>query len=79
MADEVDPTTYGSIIKRTWKDPSMRARLMSDPEPSLKELGIVLPDGMKSWRAWRTEHYCGCNDLFVRSCAADLKSIYIDL
>jgi hypothetical protein len=41
MADEVGPTNYGSIIKRTWKDPSMWARLMSDPEPSLEELGIV--------------------------------------
>gem|GEM_PF-6084471 len=47
----------------------MRARLMSDPEPALEELGIILPDGLKSWRAWRTEHYCGCNELFVRNCA----------
>ena len=69
MADEADPTTFDSIIKRTRKDPAMRARLMSDPEPALEELGIILPDGLRSWRAWRAEHYCGSNDLFVRSWA----------
>ncbi len=69
MADEPDFTTLDSLIKRTRRTPDMRARLLTDPEPALAELGVVLPDGLDSWRAWREAHYCGCNELFVRNCA----------
>jgi len=73
MADEPDFTTLESLIKRTRKAPDVRARLLSDPGPTLAELGVVLPDGLDSWWAWKETHYCGCNELFVRHCACGLE------
>lgn len=69
MADDIDETSLDSLIQRTRKAPDLRARLLSDPEPTLAELGVILPDGLKSWRMWKMVHYCGCNELFVRNCA----------
>lgn len=69
MAGDVDETALDSLIKGTRKAPDVRARLLADPETTLAEMGIVLPNGLASWRAWKMAHYCGCNELFVRNCA----------
>ncbi len=70
MADQRDETSLDSLIERTRKAPDVRARLLADPEETLAELGIALPNGLASWRAWKMAHYCGCNELFVRNAPA---------
>jgi hypothetical protein len=69
MADDIDETSLDSLIQRTKKEPDLRTRLLTDPEPTLAELGIHLPDGLKSWRMWKMMHFCGCDELFVTNCA----------
>ena len=37
--------THGKIIARAWRDPTFKAKLIADPQATLKEAGVVLPAG----------------------------------
>lgn len=41
------PVSRGEIIRRVWSDPEFAARLESDPNSVLQELGYVIPDGVE--------------------------------
>ena len=38
---------YGKVVARTWRDPAFKAKLMADPQATLKGAGIALPAGAK--------------------------------
>lgn len=37
---------YGKVIARAWRDPAFKARLIADPQVTLKEAGVAVPAGM---------------------------------
>jgi len=46
-AMEQDKTaTYGKIIARTWREPAFKAKLIADPQATLKEAGVTVRAGM---------------------------------
>ena len=48
MADtEHDKTkTYGKIIAKAWREPAFKAKLIADPQATLKEAGVTVPAGV---------------------------------
>ena len=48
MADKTKDTAagYGKIIAKAWRDPSFKARLIADPQGTLKQAGVSLPAGL---------------------------------
>ena len=45
MADEEQgkAATYGKIIAKAWRDPSFKAKLIADPQGTLKQAGVSIP------------------------------------
>ena len=38
---------HGKIIARAWRDPAFKAKLLADPQATLKEAGVAVPAGVK--------------------------------
>ncbi len=38
---------YGKVVARTWRDAAFKAKLMADPQATLKEAGVAVPAGVK--------------------------------
>ena len=36
---------YAKVVARTWRDPAFKAKLMADPQGTLKDAGITMPAG----------------------------------
>ncbi len=37
---------HGKIIAKAWRDPAFKAKLMADPQATLKEAGVAVPAGV---------------------------------
>jgi len=37
---------YGKVIARAWRDPSFKAKLIADPQSTLKQAGVSIPAGV---------------------------------
>jgi hypothetical protein len=37
---------YGKVVARAWRDPSFKARLIADPQSTLKQAGVSIPTGV---------------------------------
>ena len=48
MADKQQDTAagYGKIIAKAWRDPSFKAKLIADPQGTLKQAGVTIPAGV---------------------------------
>ena len=38
---------YGKVVARTWRDAAFKAKLLADPQATLKEAGVAVPAGVK--------------------------------
>ena len=39
-------SAYGKVIARAWRDPSFKAKLIADPQSTLKQAGVSIPAGV---------------------------------
>ena len=48
MADEEQgrAAIYGKIIAKAWRDPAFKAKLIADPQATLKQAGVPVPAGV---------------------------------
>ena len=48
MADKEQDkaSAYGKIIAKAWRDPSFKAKLLADPQGTLRQAGVSIPAGM---------------------------------
>ena len=48
MADQEQDkaSAYGKLIARAWRDPSFKAKLLADPEATLRQAGVSIPAGV---------------------------------
>ena len=48
MADKEQDkaSAYGKVIAKAWRDPSFKAKLLADPQGTLRQAGVSLPAGM---------------------------------
>jgi hypothetical protein len=37
---------YGKVIAKAWRDPSFKAKLIADPQGTLRQAGISIPAGV---------------------------------
>jgi hypothetical protein len=38
--------TYAKVIARAWREPAFKAKLIADPQATLKEAGVAVPAGV---------------------------------
>ena len=48
MADKEQDkaSAYGKIIAKAWRDPSFKAKLLADPQSTLRQAGVSIPAGV---------------------------------
>src|SRR4029453_12623925 len=48
MADKEQDkaSAYGKVIARAWRDPSFKAKLLADPQGTLRQAGVSIPAGV---------------------------------
>ena len=48
MADQEQDkaSAYGKLIARAWRDPTFKAKLLADPEATLRQAGVSIPAGV---------------------------------
>ena len=48
MADKEQDkaSAYGKIIAKAWRDPSFKAKLLADPQGTLRQAGVSIPAGV---------------------------------
>jgi hypothetical protein len=39
-------SAYGKIIAKAWRDPSFKAKLLADPQGTLRQAGVSIPAGV---------------------------------
>jgi Nitrile hydratase, alpha chain len=37
---------YGKVIAKAWRDPSFKAKLLADPQGTLRQAGVSIPAGV---------------------------------
>ena len=47
MDQDKASAAYGKVVARTWRDAAFKAKLMADPQATLKEAGVAVPAGVK--------------------------------
>ncbi len=47
QTDQETWATYGKVVARAWRDPSFKAKLIADPQATLKDAGVSVPPGVK--------------------------------
>ena len=47
QTDQAAWAAYGKVVARAWRDPSFKAKLIADPEATLKDAGVSVPPGVK--------------------------------
>jgi hypothetical protein len=40
------PAQYGKVIAKAWRDPSFKAKLLADPQGTLRQAGVSIPAGV---------------------------------
>jgi hypothetical protein len=43
---QTEAQAYSKIIARAWRDPSFKAKLLADPQGTLRDAGVRIPDGV---------------------------------
>ena len=39
-------SAYGKVIAKAWRDPSFKAKLLADPQGTLRQAGVSIPAGV---------------------------------
>jgi Nitrile hydratase, alpha chain len=39
-------SAYGKVIAKAWRDPSFKAKLIADPQGTLRQAGVSIPAGV---------------------------------
>jgi hypothetical protein len=39
-------SAYGKIVAKAWRDPSFKAKLLADPQGTLRQAGVSIPAGV---------------------------------
>ena len=39
-------SAYGKIIAKAWRDPAFKAKLLADPQGTLRQAGVSIPAGV---------------------------------
>ena len=47
MDQDKASAAYGKVVARTWRDAAFKAKLLADPQATLKEAGVAVPAGVK--------------------------------
>ncbi len=45
-AEQKKAASYGKIIARAWREPAFKAKLIADPQVTLKDAGVTVPAGV---------------------------------
>ena len=44
--EQNEASAYGKVIAKAWRDPAFRAKLLADPQGTLRQAGVSIPAGM---------------------------------